>query len=443
MSIERPLREDLITQACLEAYGPIRHEGRPADLALDRTLRSKRSLHSRERRAVSERVYALLRRQITIDFVLQKARADFIALPSAHQDLLRLAAIRQTLGDTAAAVAAQLRLSPEDAAALSRLTDAEQEVASLDPTPSFSVRHSIPESLAARFLSEFGEEADRAAEAINQRAPLAARVNTLKSTRESLLASLSSEGIACRPTILSSVGVVLEGHPNAFSLRGFQEGHFELQDEGSQLLGMLVDPPPKIVVDACAGAGGKTLQLAAAMRNRGELFALDPSEHRLDNLRKRARRAGVYNVRIRATAPGQDPLDANADLRKRADRVLVDAPCSGSGALRRNPEMRYRFTLEELRAHAEGQRRLLAWYAQLVRLGGWLIYGTCSVLREENEEVVEDFLRHHSDFNLRPASDVLGTDLGGAVSRHGYLRLAPHTHGTDGFFGAVLQRTSG
>jgi len=441
MSTARPLREDLITQASLEAYGPIRHEGRPADLALDRTLRSKRSLHSQERRAVSERIYALLRRQIAVDFLLEKERPGFFALPSSQQDLLRLAAIRSLLGEPAATVAAQMRLSREDASTLARTSDAERQIASLEPARRFSVRHSLPEFLAERFAAEFGEDADRAAEAMNERGPLTARVNTLKSSREALLASLRAGGLACRITPLSPLGIILESRLNAFSLREFKEGHFELQDEGSQLLGMLVDPPPKIVVDACAGAGGKTLQLAAAMKNRGELFAFDVSERRLDELRKRARRAGVYNVRIRAAPSGEEARTAGADLIGRADRVLVDAPCSSSGAMRRNPDARYRLTLDDLRAHVERQKRLLRSFAELVRVGGWLVYGTCSVLREENEVVVEDFLRGRSDFSLLPASNVLGGELGGRVSRDGYLCLAPHLHGTDGFFGAVLRRT--
>src|SRR5262249_12401408 len=245
----------------------------------------------------------------------------------------------------------------------------------------------------------------------------------------------------CRPTLLSPLGVILESRPNAFSLRAFKQGQLELQDEGSQLLGMLVDPPPKIVVDACAGAGGKTLQLAAAMKNRGELYAFDVSERRLEELRKRARRAGVYNVRIRPTVSGEEARAAGADLIGRAHRVLVDAPCSGSGALRRNPDARYRRTAEEVRAHAERQKRLLSAFAELVRPGGRLVYGTCSVLREENEEVVEDFLRRRPDFTLLPIAEVLGDELARRLVRDGYLRLAPHLHGTDGFFGAALQRS--
>ncbi len=443
MTTTRPLREDLITQACLEAYGAIRHEGRLADVALDRTLRSKRMLHSQERRAVAERVYALLRRQMTVDFVLEKARAGFSALPSSQQDLLRLAAIRSLLGEPAAAVAAQMRLPKEDAAALGRIPEAEREMTSLEPTRRFSVRHSLPEFLAERFRAEFGEDADRAAEAMNQRAPLTARVNTLKSTREALLASLQAEQISCRPTPLSPVGIFLETRVNAFSLRAFKEGHFELQDEGSQLLGMLVDPPPKIVVDACAGAGGKTLQLAATMKNRGELFAFDASERRLEDLRKRARRAAVYNVRIRAIPPGEEGQKATADLTAKAYRVLVDAPCSGTGTLRRNPDARYRLAPEDLRMHIGRQKELLATFSELVRPGGRLVYGTCSILREENQEVVEDFLRHHPDFMLQPAGDLLGDELGRRVTRNGCLQLAPHLQGTDGFFGAVLQRARG
>lgn len=233
MTIARPLREDLIMQACLEAYGPIRHEGRLADLAIDRTLRSKRTLHSQERRAVAERVYSLLRRQMGIDYALGRIRPGFAALPSSEQDRLRLCAIRVLQGEIPAAVGAQMRLAREDSRALDRIPEAERDISSLDPVQGFSIRHSLPEFLAQRFISEFKEDADRAASAMNERAPLTARVNTLKTTRDELIASLRAEDISCRPTPLSPVGIFLETRVNAFSLRAFREGRFELQDEGS------------------------------------------------------------------------------------------------------------------------------------------------------------------------------------------------------------------
>jgi len=442
MSSERPLREDLITQTCLEAYGRVRRDGWPADRALERTLRHHRRLHSSERRAAAERVYALVRRQLTVDYLLERARPGFGSLPPGSQDLLRLCAARVLSGESSESVAATAHLSADDARALQLLGEERRKIHSLERTQRLGLSASLPEPLAARWIAAFGQDAERAAEAMNERAPFTARANTLKGSRDELLAQLRGDGIDCHPTRFSPLGISLHSRINAFSLAAFQDGRLELQDEGSQLLGMLVDAPPRLVVDACAGSGGKTLQLAAQMGNRGELFALDVREQSIRDLRKRARRAGAFNVRTRIIPASVDQArEAVGDLAGRAERVLVDAPCSGTGALRRNPDARYRISAAELAMQARRQSDLISLFAELVRPGCRLIYGTCSVLPEENEAVVQSFLASRPDFALRPASIALGEALAAEVAPDGFLRVAPHTHGTDGFFGAVLQRT--
>ncbi len=437
----RLLREDLVLQACLEAYGLVRHEGRLADRALDFTLRRKTHLYSTERRAVSERVYALLRRQRTVDYLLSHARPGFEQLQTTRQDVLRLAASRILHGEPVQTVARDSALTGPDAASLEALPKAAAALDSLPRDQRFPIAASLPDFLAAKFRETFGDDAERATEAMNERAPLTARANLLKGDRAALQKLLEAEGVESEPTLLSPMGLWLNTRVNAFSLHSFQEGHFELQDEGSQLLGMLVDAPPTRVVDACAGAGGKTLQLAAQMKNRGDLHALDVDAHRIEELRKRARRAGVHNVRTQVIPPeGPSADEAIAPLKQKADRVLVDAPCSGTGTYRRKPDARYRLRPEDLANHVARQKALLERFSTLVKPGGRLIYGTCSVLREENEAVVEDFLSRHPDFSVRPVSEELGPELGAKVSRGPFVRLAPHTHGTDGFFGAILVR---
>ncbi|WP_426750818.1 RsmB/NOP family class I SAM-dependent RNA methyltransferase [Myxococcus sp. Y35] len=438
---ERPLREDLVLQACLEAYGSVRHEGRMADRALDFTLRRKANLYSNERRAVAERVYGLLRRQRTVDFLLSRAHPRFDTLETSRQDVLRLAASRVLYGEPHGLVARQSALAPADAAALGALPEAAAGLEAMPPRAHFPIAASLPDFLAERFLATFGRDAARAAEAMNERAPLVARANLLKGDRDALAQRLRAESVEVTPTPLSPLGLVLETRINAFSLESFREGLMELQDEGSQLLGMLVDAPPTRVVDACAGAGGKTLQLAAQMKNRGDLHALDVDERRMEDLKKRARRAGVHNVRTQLIPhEGPEADAALTPLKGKADRVLVDAPCSGTGTFRRKPDARYRLTPEDLEMHVGRQKALLARFARLVKPGGRLIYGTCSVLREENEGVVEDFLARHPDFTVKPVAELLGPELGEKVGPGPFLRLAPHTHGTDGFFGAVLVR---
>ena len=436
---ERSMREDLIAQACLEAYGSVRHEGRLADRALDFTLRTKRHLYSTERRAVAERVYALLRRQRLVDWLLERSRPGFAAVSTSRKDLLRIAASRVLHGEAPALVAAGMSIGAEDAACLSQVSTAEHDLSLLSPLERYATVASLPDFLAKRFLKELGEEAEAFGTAINERAPLCARVNLLKGDRDALIAALKNEEVRAIPTPLSPIGLHLETRINAFSLVAFRSGLFEIQDEGSQLLGMLVDAPPTKVVDACAGAGGKTLQLAAQMKNRGELFALDIETRRLDDLKDRARRDGVHNVRVKEI-PKEGPEVAAAleFLKGKADRVLVDAPCTGTGTFRRKPDARWRLEESEIADHAQRQGRLLDSFAPMVKPGGRMIYGTCSILREENEDVIEAFLKRTPGFRVKPAVDLLGPQLSACCSPAGFLRLYPHRHNTDGFFGAVL-----
>lgn len=430
-----------MTQACLEAYGAIRHEGRLADRALEAILRPKRHLYSNERRAVAERVYALVRRQRTVDALLERTGPAFGRLSTTAQDRLRIASSRVLDAEAPAAVAAGMGLSLGELGLLEALPAARRSLSRLAEEERFALEVSFPDALARAWRAEYGDDAARAAEAVNTRAPLTIRANTLKTDREGLRKRLRTEGVEATPTPLSPLGLFLSGHQNAFALPSFREGLFEIQDEGSQLLGLLVDAPPTCVVDACAGAGGKTLQLAAQMKNRGELFALDVDARRLDDLRQRARRAGVHNTRVRLIpAEAAGAHEALRDLEGRADRVLVDAPCTGTGTLRRKPDARYRFSEEVLAEAVARQSALLEAFAFLVKPGGRLVYGTCSVLGDENEGVAEAFLAGHPEFRLVPPADKLGGELGAKVSRGNFLRLATHLHQTDGFFGATFLR---
>lgn len=438
----RALREDLVTQACLEAYAAVRDEGRLADRSLDFVLRRAKHLYSQERRAVAERVYALLRRQRLVDFLAERAAPGFTTSGGARQHLARFAVSRVLEGEAPGEVARQLGFGAAGEAWLSGLPAHREALRTLEPTARYALEASVPDFLAARLLAELGEtEAQALAEALARRAPLTVRVNALRTTREALASQLAEAGVTTTPTPLSPLGLFLETRVNVFSLEAFKAGLFEVQDEGSQLLGMLVDAPPRTVVDACAGAGGKTLQLAAQMKNRGTLHALDVDARRLEELRQRARRADVHNVRVQAIAPGPEAEAQLATLVGTAERVLVDAPCSGTGTYRRKPDGRYRLTEQGLHEHTARQRTLIARFAALVKPGGRLVYGTCSLLREENEAVVEQFLEAHPDFQLAPAGEWLGEALSESTTRDGMLRLYPHRHGTDGFFGAVLRRS--
>ncbi len=299
------------------------------------------------------------------------------------------------------------------------------------------VRLELPDWIAVRLAARFGAALPAEAAALTAPAPLDLRANLLKTTRNAARAALKAEGIDATPTPLSPWGLRIAARRSVSTGPAFQSGLVEIQDEGSQIVAALADARPGLrVADLCAGAGGKTLAMAMTMQNRGFLLACDVSAKRLEAATRRLRRAGVSNVERHLIAPG-DKL-----LKRRAggfDRVLVDAPCTGTGTWRRNPDARLRLTeqdLEELRAK---QAAILENGGKLVRAGGKLIYATCSLLPEENEVQVSAFLARYPEFV--PVPPARAWTLPGEVPACGqFLALTPARHGTDGFFAAVLER---
>lgn len=443
----RPLREDLVRALALEAYAAIRDEGRVADRALDFLLRRERRLYAPERRAVAEAVYGMLRSEGRLAWLLRRGLGEEIvgqlgrqARHALHYEAWRVL----ERGVPAARALAEGGLSPTLLPGLVACADPAPHLETLrdDPVRRLSVEASLPAWIAALFVREAGEAGAFAlAAAMNERAPLTLRANRLRTDRAGLLAALEREGITARPTRWSPDGVTVDGRQNLFQLRAFREGLFEIQDEGSQLLAQLLDPHPGwTVVDACAGAGGKTLALAASMRNRGRIVALDTEPRRLEKLGPRARRAGVHNWEAHVVEPDGIPAALRQRLLGAADAVLVDAPCTGLGVLRRNPDARFRLDEGSVERFAALQRELLARYAALAKPGGRIVYATCSVAREEDEAVVEAVLRAHPELELVPPAETLGADLAGRLGAERWLRLLPHVHGTDGFFAALLRR---
>src|SRR5512143_390763 len=275
---------------------------------------------------------------------------------------------------------------------------------------------------------------------MQQIAPLDLRVNTLLAGRNEVLQSVQAEGMDAQATPYSPMGIRLKNKPALNKHALFLTGKFEVQDEGSQLLGLLLAPKRNdMVVDFCAGAGGKTLMLGALMNSQGRLYAWDISEKRLTNLKPRLKRSGLSNVQPQLIAHENDSKVKR--LAGKIDRVLVDAPCSGLGTLRRNPDLKFRQSPQSVTELNEKQAAILASAARLLKQGGRLVYATCSILHEENQGIVEAFLAAHPDFVLVPAGDVLQQqhiDL----PMGDYLQLTPQQHNTDGFFAAVLERTA-
>jgi len=312
----------------------------------------------------------------------------------------------------------------------------------IPPLP-FAVRCSLPDWLADALVAGHGpQRAESLAAALLESAPLDLRVNTLKSDAAAVLASLATAGIEARalPQVPNALRVA--GKPALERSAAFESGWCEVQDAGSQLLALLVAPRRgQTVVDLCAGAGGKTLALAAAMRSTGQLYACDVSAPRLLRMRRRLERCGATNVQPMALAGEHDARLQR--LHGRADAVLVDAPCTGTGTLRRNPDLKWRTGPADVARLVVAQRAIVAAAVPLLRPGGALVYATCSLLPDENEAVAAAFGQAHPEFMPVDAAECLAraqvTDAD-KLCHNGQLRLWPHRHGSDGFFAAVWEK---
>jgi 16S rRNA (cytosine967-C5)-methyltransferase len=423
--------------AAIEALGAISAEaGPPADRVLDRYFRDRRYIGSKDRQAIAERVFGVLRRRARLDWHLRE---------SGYRDVVD--ARRRVLADVIVADGRSMdaidQLFSAGPYATGKLSDRERDLAEKLAGRPLDAPEAPPECpywLAERLRALYGERFLEEMSALNRPAPFDLRVNLLKAKdRDEAQAALKAEGVEAEPTKLSPLGLRLGARKPIEHWTAFRAGQVEVQDEGSQIVAMLVDAKPGMkVADYCAGAGGKTLALAAAMGNEGRIVACDTSEGRLDRARVRLRRAGVHNVETHLLSTGDKWTKRQAGA---FDRVLVDAPCSGSGTWRRNPDARWRYGPDDLDALIEDQRQILDRAAKLVKSGGRLVYATCALLREENEDQVASFLERNPGFVQIPVPDLWAGTVGGeAPSQEPSLRLTPAAHGTDGFFVAVLER---
>ncbi len=396
----------------------------PADGVVSDFFREHRALGSRERHSLAETTYTVLRERPLLQHLAQSGRGE----------LERRLAILGWQGN-----AGFLRAA---------LNESEQQwlqkVGTVDraalPEP---LRHNLPEWLADILKPALGDDFWPLVAALNTPAPLDLRVNALKAKRDAAQAALAAEGITAAATPYSPLGLRIEGKPALHKFDVFLRGDVEVQDEGSQLLALIVGAKRgEMVMDFCAGAGGKTLALGAEMRNTGRLYAFDTSGHRLASLKPRLARSGLSNVFPAQIAHERD--ERVKRLAGKLDRVLVDAPCSGLGTLRRNPDLKWRQTPQTVAELQVKQAAILESAARLVKPGGRLVYATCSLLDAENEGIAEAFgSARNREFRVLPAAEALGrAHVGGAESlvRGDFLRLWPHRHATDGFFAAVWER---
>lgn len=401
----------------------------PADAKLGDFFKNNRDLGTKERAFVAESVYGVLRRLRFLTTVTANDEND----PDDARKLI---------------LAWLLRVQGMSIQKLEPMLNEQQKEWALaikaKPTENLplAVQADVRDWLWDKLVAQYGEaEALTIARSMHEQATLDLRVNTIKGTREDVMAKFIAENTSGEtnigPTPFSPIGIRMPLRLNISRHVLFTDGKIEVQDEGSQLLAHLVAPKRgQMVADFCAGAGGKTLAMGALMRNTGRLYAFDVSEKRLNNLGKRLKRSGLSNLNAQVISSETDPKLKR--LNGKFDRVLVDAPCSGLGTLRRNPDLKWRQMPEDLAELVVKQAAILNRAAKLTKSGGRLIYATCSLLRDENEAIAEAFLAAHPDFVLLNASDILKQQHID-IDTGEYLRLLPHTHQTDGFFAAVFE----
>jgi 16S rRNA (cytosine967-C5)-methyltransferase len=424
-----------VSAALIEALAAAASEtlrlDRPADTILSAYFRAHPALGQHDRAFIAETVYALLRRKRLVETAVAESG---IPKPSARQ--LALAAGVRVRGLNIRELAGALRA--EELAWLEVVKGAAR-----GELP-FPVACDLPDWVIYRLLPGLGEESlARLAQGLNQPAPLDLRVNILKSDRNTVAAEFAAAGIRAMPTPFSPAGLRLADKPALNQHALYTAGTVEVQDEGSQLLCYLLAPRRgAMVVDFCAGAGGKALALGALMRSTGRMYAFDVSAKRLEKLRPRLARSGLSNVHPQQIAGERDPRVKR--LHGKIDSVLVDAPCTGLGRLRRNPDLKWRQTEGALAELIQKQTTILDAAAGLVKPGGRLVYATCSILPEENDVIVREFCKRHPDFYVVPANAALAANRIALpepdAEPDGFLRLRPDVHATDAFFAALLER---
>jgi 16S rRNA (cytosine967-C5)-methyltransferase len=428
-------------QAAIELLDEVEVTPRPADAVISAFFRARRFIGAKDRAAVAETVYGVLRRHARLRWWFKHAGG----FPITSRTLLiadQILAVGRPANHVDKLFSGG-RFAPEEfnqaEAKLARQLDGH----TIDhPDMPDEVRVECPDWAAGPLRGFLGERFVPELAALLDPAPLDLRVNPVKADRDSAIAALKSAGIEGEPTRWSPFGIRIYGRPPLASTDAFKSGMVEIQDEGSQLIALLADARAgHQVVDFCSGAGGKALAIAARMENKGRLVACDVLEKRLKRAAERLRRAGLHNVETRPLASERDPWVKRH--KGKFDRVLVDAPCTGTGTWRRNPDSRWRLLGPGLEELLKLQHSILDSASRLVKPGGRLIYATCSMLPEENERQIEAFLAAHPDFTVKPVDDIWEQAVGTASPGTGpHMRLSPARHGTDGFFAGVMERGS-
>ncbi len=427
--------------AAIDILAAIDAGGRAADDIAADYFRRRRYIGAKDRAQIAGQLYAVLRHRAVIDWWIARASLGHVTPDARCRIIAALLLIDGWGADDVAASCDGGRFRPAALVpAETRLVRALAGRSLTHPEMPRAVANDLPDWLEPYLAPLYGRHLEDEMAVLNGPAPFDLRVNALKANRATARRALAAEHIAAEPTPWSPLGLRLKHRAPLAGTAAFKDGLIEVQDEGSQLAALLADARPGMrVVDFCAGAGGKTLALAAQMQNRGKLVACDTASWRLERAAQRLRRAGVSNVERRVLASERDLWVKHHA--KSFERVLVDAPCLGIGSWRRNPDGKWRTTPQDLAELVVRQHDILESAARLAKPGGRLVYVTCSLLREENEAQAETFLAAHTDFALYPVAQAWTETLGGPCpGGDDYLRLTPARHGTDGFFVAIFER---
>lgn len=419
--------------------------GKPADHLIDTFFRSRKYLGSRDRRFIAETAYGVLRHLRFYQYAAEQALGESYRMVSEEKQLSYVIAAYLASGSegdavTFGAIEEFIRSKNAEMTVKDFPTKIQGcEIPQAVDQAGIGLRYSFPDWMVRRFVDAYGlEGAEKLCASLNDPPSVTLRVNLLKTSVAGCQQRLEKEGIATERTPISPFGLILKNRLNVLQLQSFREGFFEVQDEGSQLLPLLIDlKSTDKVLDACAGAGGKTLELAALMKNRGEIIAADVNEFRLKELKKRARRARAFNIRTKVI-DFSNPVQHEDDLK--FDVVLVDAPCTGVGTIRRNPGMKWSVTESSVEEISQKQLAILSHASEFVKSEGLLVYATCTLFREENEDVIERFLLRFPHFTIHNPTVHLKRVRLDALKADPYIRLLPHIHGTDGFFCAFMRK---
>lgn len=407
---------DSMVRACAKLLAQVLEFEHPADALLSKFFRENRKLGLKDRNVIAETTYTILRHYLKLTKVVA-AKNSFTLIGYTWVKLLGVG--RHEIRE----------LRTINLGELDKLPELDMNVVEL------------PEWVIQRLSANLTmDEITELAKAMTKQAPLTLRVNTIKTSRNDVLAAFADQGIKVKPTLLSPYGVKLNDRAALIKNELFLQGLIEVQDEASQLAGLLLEPKRgDMVVDFCAGSGGKTLLFGMLMKNSGRIYAFDVNERRLGNLTPRLARSGLSSVYPQLITSENDSKLKR--LAEKMDRVFVDAPCLGLGTLRRNPDLKFRQNEQGLAEINVKQLDILIAASRLVKPGGVLVYATCSILRAENQDIVENFLSEHAEFEIIEVKQVL-KNLDLVLKDQRYLELNPVTHDTDGFFACIMQKNT-